>query len=240
VSLRDLLRQVGLEEFAPDGAAGDRVIPVARRCEPIRPQGDREAQPSRWRAWGIPGEAIRLLSSGAGGPKWRETAAMAGVREIVALRGSGRTWGLLAGGLGSGKSVAAGWWLVNVPSSGGAGRIFIAAEDVAALPAGTVWAEERFEKLATASALVLDDVGRGDAVGVRDPDTGEERKRMHQLVQRLLSRRYDNRFPTLCTGNLHPRNDWPAYLGDERLRDRWREVGVARGTTDASLRGGHV
>jgi len=227
--LRDLLRQVGLDDFAPDGP----VLPVREQR-----QAPPDPRPSRWAAWGVPGEAIRRLQHHDG---LDEIASLQGARELLAGCGgappgksvSQRIWCLLAGGLGSGKSTAAGWWLTQVRSRGSAPRVFIASEDVAALPKDTVWAEERFQRLFDASALVLDDVGRNDAV------SGEGgRSYLHPSVQRVLNRRYDRRLPTFCTGNLHPVQDWPTYLGDERLVDRWREIGAYRGTTDASLRRG--
>lgn len=235
--LRDLLRQAGLEDFAPAGP----VLPVVRTTS----AGVPDPRPSRWASWGIPGKAIRLLEragqggggqGGSGGDDWQETEAMQAVRALLDECHLGRVWGLLVGGLGAGKSTAAGWWLVNVRTRAGGPKMFVRSQDVAALPLGTVWAEERLRQLSDASALVLDDVGRKDAV--TDPRTGEEvRRYLHPTVQRVLDARYDNRQPTLFTSNLHPTRDWLPYLDDERLQDRWREIGAARASREQSLRG---
>jgi hypothetical protein len=218
------MAELGIEDFAPAELGGE-IVPVTRRTSTIAPGGDHETRPSRWAAWGVPGEAIRLIEHP---DELRDTLAMVGARELLVEGRCGRVWGLLAGGLGAGKSVAAGWWLTHVRSGGGLGRMYVASQTVAALPLGTVWAEERIERLVGAAALVLDDVG------VRDGAEGK----LHPTLLRVLTERYDKRRPTLCTGNLLPETDWPAYLADERLLDRWREIGAWRDTgATRSMRG---
>jgi hypothetical protein len=226
--LRDLLRNVGLEDFAPDGP----VTPVAHA---ERSPESRDLRPSRWASWGIPGKAIRLLECPA---ELEDTEAMRAAKQLLLSAERGKTWGLLVGGKGSGKSTAAGWWLVNVRSRGGGPRMFIRSQDIAALPPGTVYAEERLQKIFEAGALVLDDIGRKDGVVVTDPVTGHEIQRhLHVNVQRVLDAFYDSRRPLFCTSNLHPTRDFLPYLEDERSRDRWTEIGEARASREQSMRG---
>lgn len=220
IPLRDLLARVGLEDFDVGNLA---VLDVP--AEPQEPgqmsEEQRDVRPHRLAAMGIPQETIRLLLHPE---RMRETAAMVAVREL--LEETARCWGVIAGGMGTGKSVAAGWWLSQVRGSRGEGAIYVASEDVASIPLGTVHAEERLAKLMGARALVLDDVG------VRD--SGPDGK-LHPTVQRVMSRRYEHRLDMLNTTNLGP-PQWRAYLGEARLVDRWDEIGVYKVTADASLR----
>jgi hypothetical protein len=225
--LRDLLRDAGLEDFAPDGP----VAPVART---ERSQESRDPRPSRWASWGIPGKAIRLLERPG---DLEDTEAMRAAKQLLLSAERGKTWGLLVGGKGSGKSTAAGWWLVNVRSRGGGPRMFIRSQDIAALPPGTVYAEERLQKIFEAGALVLDDIGRKDGVVVASNETGQDRQVLHVNVQRVLDAFYDSRRPLFCTSNLHPTRDFLPYLEDERSRDRWTEIGEARASREQSMRG---
>lgn len=222
IRLRDLLAEQGLEDFAPD-VLGDMEVP--RDPGPCAGHDDRarDLRVSQWAAWGVPRKTVELLQNEQ---RMIDTAAMKGARAIVAAMAEGKTWGLLAGGMGSGKSVAAGWWLTAIRSSGGSGRMFVASSDVASLPLGTVHTEQRIDSIAGCNALVLDDLGVRDGSG----------KTLHPTVQRILTRRYDARLPTLCTTNLLP-EEWTAYLDDRRLVDRWVEIGIARVTRDQSLRG---
>lgn len=218
--LSDLLARVGLDDFDVGSLAVIEVPPEPLAARPMA-EDSREFRPSRLAAMGIPQETIRLLEQPE---RMRETAALRAVRELLA--GTKRCWCVLAGGVGTGKSVAAGWWLAQVRGSRGDGAVYVASEDVASIPLGTVHAEERLARLTGARALVLDDVG------VRD--SGPDGK-LHPTLQRVLSRRYEHRLNTLCTTNLGP-EQWRAYLGEPRLVDRWNEIGDYLVTADASLR----
>jgi DNA replication protein DnaC len=224
ISVRELCAELGLEDFAPDGPVGDMLVPSEPGPSDGGDESARDLLVTKWASSGVPKKTVELLQDER---RMHETEAMMAARAIAEAHASGKTWGLLAGGMGSGKSVAAGWWLTAVRCSGGTGRVFVASSDVAALPLGTVHAEQRIELLAHCTALVLDDLGVRDGAG----------KALHPNLQRVLTTRYDNRRLTLCTSNMRPGTDWPAYLGDRRLVDRWNEIGVARVTRDQSLRG---
>lgn len=231
-TLRQLMVDLGLGHCleAVKRIGEIQVPPYAssRDSGPSEPFGARPCPADKahtWAAWGVPEEAVRLLKR----PRsLRETQALRGARELAQEHAHGRSWGLICGGVGCGKSVAAGWWLAvaDVRTNRGQGCYFLPSEDVASLPAGTVHATERFKAWVNASRLVLDDVGLNDAVNGQ----------LHPLVQRLLRRRYESRLPTLCTVNLHPFNDWPRYIGDDRMRERWREIGAFRVSSQPSLR----
>jgi hypothetical protein len=207
-----------------------RRIVVPRQFNPAqRAEGARrEHRVSQLRAWGVPGDVIAKLQDPA---MVRETQAMQGARSILREHAAGRVWGLLVGGLGAGKSFAAGWWLTMVrTSAGSAPRRFVTAAEIHSLPHGTVFAAERLEALCHAQALVIDDVGALDGDG----------ETMSPAVQRILFKRYQDRLPTFLTANMDPRTDWPRYLHDPRLLDRWTEIGVARMTRDETLRRLHA
>lgn len=220
IKLRDLLAQVGLGDFDV-GRLGDLEVPAPSGTRPAAPAEHAEIRPHRLAAMGIPQETVRLLEHPE---RMCDTEAMRAVREL--LEEPARCWGVLAGGMGTGKSVAAGWWLSRVRCSRGEGALYVASEDVASIPLGTVHAEERLVRLMGARALVLDDVG------VRD--SGPDGK-LHPTVQRVMSRRYEHRLDMLNTTNLGP-PQWRAYLGEARLVDRWDEIGTYKVTADASLR----
>lgn len=220
IRLSDLLARMGLDDFDVGNLAVLEVPAEPKELEPMSEER-RDVRPHRLAAMGIPQETIRLLLHPE---RMRETAAMRAVRDL--LEETDRCWGVLAGGMGTGKSVAAGWWLSQVRGSRGDGALYVASEDVASIPMGTVHAEERLARLMGARALVLDDVG------VRD--SGPDGK-LHPTVQRVMSRRYEHRLDMLNTTNLGP-PQWRAYLGEARLVDRWDEIGAYRITADASLR----
>jgi hypothetical protein len=220
IRLSELLARVGLDDFEV-GNLAVLEVPAEPRKDATQMGDEREMRPHRLAAMGIPQETIRLLEHSE---LMRDTGAMEAVREL--LQSTSTPWGVIAGAMGSGKSVAVGWWLTQVRTGRGEGRFYVASEDVARIPLGTVYGEERVAQLLAAQALVLDDVG------VRD---GGQEGKLHPTLQRILSRRYEHRLDMACTTNLTP-DDWESYLGDPRLVDRWREIGTYKVTADASLR----
>lgn len=219
IKLGELLARVGLSEFEIGNLADFEVPPDASRG--AHASAADELRPHRLAAWGIPQEAIRLLGQPA---KMRETEALFAARELAQV--GAKPWAVIAGHMGAGKSVAAGWWLSQVRTGRGDGRAYVAAEDVVVLPLGTVHAEERIARIMSAQAIVLDDVGVRDS----GPDG-----RLHPTLQRVLSRRYEHRLRTLCTTNM-TEAQWLAYLHEPRLIDRWREIGEFAITGDGSMR----
>lgn len=226
--LADLIRSMGLDDDCIPQVLGGFDVPEHFENRSAPAAVELEIRPAQWKSWNVPSKTIELLEHPE---RMRNTDAMRAAREIEAQHASGKIWGLIAGGMGSGKSTAAGAWLVSVRASAGTGRAFVASADIAALPLGTVHSEQRIDKLAECSALVIDDVGVRD--GTRSDDG---RIVLHPTVQRVLTRRYDARRRTLCTTNL-VREQWRAYLDDPRLIDRWVEVGVSRVVRETSLRG---
>ncbi len=222
IRLGDLLREVGLPNvLGPDSAVARIEVPDVEIQRPV-PHPHHALLPcSRWESWGVPAKVAHLLSTHA----LHNTQALRGVRELMSARQGMHTWGLLVGGSGAGKTTAAGWWLTQLRCSRGHGRAFVTSEDIALLPHGTVTATNTMQRLADASALVLDDVGWNDGFDGH----------LHPTVQRLIRKRYEALLPTLCTSNLHPRMDWLRYIG-ARLIDRWFEIGVYRVTADVSMR----
>jgi DNA replication protein DnaC len=220
IRLGELLVMQGLDDFDVGDLAEFEVPSEPRDSTPANPADD--VRPHRLAAMGIPQETIRLLENP---DRMRETSALAAARELASA--AAKPWSVIAGFMGAGKSVAAGWWLSQARSARGEGRVFVAAEDVAVMPLGTVYAEERIARLMSAQALVLDDVG------VRD--SGPDGK-LHPTLQRVLSRRYEHRLRTMCTTNL-TEEQWMSYLHEPRLIDRWREIGEFAPTGDGSMRG---
>lgn len=224
-ALEDLAVEHGLDRDSIPRKFARMMVPRAFRASPKPEHEERQQRASQWSSWHVPDDAISKLQEP---DRMRETEAMQGARFILRAQRDGKCWGLLAGGMGSGKSFAAGWWLTEVRSSRGTSpRRFIASSKIHALPRGTKYAEEQIEALCQANALVIDDVGVLDGDG----------QVMGETMRRILASRYDSRLPTMLTTNMRPRDQWLPYLGDPRLVDRWNEIGVSRGTREASMRG---
>jgi hypothetical protein len=232
-TMRQLLISMGLGDVAMQlGPIGDEGVPV----EPGRPSPATTAvtaaveRATRWRSWGVPEKTVRLVAA----QELLDTDATKAARELVVEVGNGggghggRVWCALLGPVGCGKTVAAALWLTEVPSLVHGARMFVSSESVAALPPGTVWAEERIEALSKAPVIVLDDVGLNDGVDGR----------LHPACQRVLRARYDRRLPTMLTSNSLPRA-LRQYLGDARMADRWDEVSVFRGVDQRVRPGGN-
>jgi hypothetical protein len=184
---------------------------------------------NRWKKRGVPPEPLcRVLGAeGFFGP----TQSLQGARKL-----QDALWAVVVGHVGCGKSTAAAWWLTRFPS--GEWR---PSWKLARLPDGPQWARREFADLEAAPALVVDEVGYED---------GDGQGRLAGPLQRLMWSRLEARLPTLWTTNVAPAAElrrasagpWPGisleeYMGEERLRDRWRQHGRYHASGQASLRG---
>jgi hypothetical protein len=215
-TMKQIMTSLDLGDVAAHlGPIGDEPVPIS----PSRPTPEtREVEATlervaRWRGWGVPAEAVRLVCAG----EVLETESILAARELVDEVHRGKVWAAILGPVGCGKTVAAAMWLTEVRSSHHGGRVFIASEVIASLPLGTVWAEERLEALSKAPGLVMDDLGLNDGLDGK----------LHPSCQRVLRARYDARMPTLITSNGLP-DQVRQYLGDMRMTDRWDDVGAYR------------
>ncbi len=209
--IADVLEELGVD--IPAVMADVALVDVPdsstapRTCMPVR---DRELRAQKLRGWGAPEMAVRLLLSGDFG----RTEALAAAERLVDAAHDGAVWAAISGPVGSGKTLAAAIWLARVRGRGAA-RAFIASESVATLPANTVTRTAKIEALISASALVLDDVGRHDVVDGK----------LHPNVQAVLRLRYDARRPTLVTSN-QKEPEMIELLGSKLMSSRWGEVGA--------------
>lgn len=130
---------------------------------------------------------------------------------------------------GTGKSVAAGWWLWQSGRSAARSRDnrpmhrWWHATDLACLD----WYGGEFDDVARMEGpLVIDDLGTefNDAKGF-----------FHQRLDKLINVRYEEGFPTLITSNLSAKDFKERY--GERVTDRFREGGAFYEFTAPSLRG---
>lgn len=189
---------------------------------------DLEAKRRAWLARGVPEEPLdRVLRD--------RLLPTQGVRAAKRLQNA--KWGLIVGAVGCGKSTAAVWWLTRFKAG-----LYRPALKLALLPVdggrAPQWALRELEELERAAALVIDDVGWRDG----GPDGC-----LAAAVQEVLYLRHEQGRPTLCTSNLAPRQmlkraraqgmSWEHYLGDERLRDRWKHRGRCHAIQEDSLRG---
>jgi len=234
----DIVRRHGADA-AELAAVGERAL---SRCQPdhARDQRDGDDQVLRRRL---------AIADRAGIPREYSEAALgqleprAALQAVEEMRRDGVLWGLLCGGLGSGKSTAAARWLMtfHLPQSAPVRR-WVDSREVAGLAMGTVTHQARWEALANADALVLDDVGWKDGQQIEQQIKQKDGKyaaiqvtALAGAVQDLIEVRWKHRRATLMTSNLVPAQ-FSGYLGDERLRDRWSKRCVVRGTADANLR----
>ena len=165
----------------------------------------------------IPARVVPLLDAGV-----RPTACVEAVRAFVASQLSIL---VLAGGVGSGKTVAA---CEAVERAGLAGSsLFVKALDL--VRAGT-FDEDFWREVRTAKLLVVDDLG------VEPLD--EKGWALANLLA-LIDARYDDATKTILTTNLDADRFLARYGADGgRLRDRMREAGQFFETREDSLRGG--
>lgn len=176
-----------------------------------------EARDQRRRDAGIPERVIRLLNGGL-----RETEALTVTRRFVAERR--KTFLVLGGGTGPGKTVAAGW---SVDRDGG-----VLVKAMQLTRAGTYGdeAEAFWRRLHGASVLALDDLGM---------EPRDEKGWAEANLAALLDDRYDAEAPTVITTNLTLAQFDERYLSSDggRLRDRFAEAGVFFWLRGESLRG---
>jgi DNA replication protein DnaC len=168
-----------------------------------RAEQDRRAHEKRREGAGIPRRLWRLLD---GTEPLLDTEAMAAVRAFL---GSGKTFLVLAGGVGPGKTVAAAWAVEQRR-----GRM-VKAIDLTRL--GT-YDEERWDELRSCPLLAIDDLGT---------EPRDEKGWAAANFEALLDHRYDWQAPTVLTTNL-PFDAFKArYLTADggRLRDRFMECG---------------
>lgn len=168
--------------------------------------------------------AAKLSGAGLGG---RQAEAACNPKDTEALRvaqswhASGRNWLLLCGGVGSGKSVAAGWCVVQEVKAGRRAEQR-KSQELARLSGFDEGAAE-LERLKHLDLLVLDDVG-----------TEKVSDWARALLFEVLDARHEDRLRTIITSNLKP-NDLSAHLG-ERLADRIREDATVMQVGGSTLR----
>ena len=176
--------------------------------------------------------AGRLESSGVGhrsldaAANARETEALAATRRWLGQRE--KSWLILCGEKGTGKSVAATWALRECIRNGGHGA-FRRVSEVCRMSAFEEGARD-FEALKRADLLVLDDWGTESAGDYA-------RERLHELCDV----RHEEYARTIITSNLrwHPGKGDPQGLKGrigERLADRISEAGTLIQLTGQSLR----
>jgi DNA replication protein DnaC len=172
-----------------------------------------ERMHERARASGL-GERTR---EAAAEPK--DTPALLATRQWLE---SGKVWLLLAGDVGTGKSVAAAWALLEVARAGQT-VAFRRAAEVARLSGFDAGAEE-LARLKRVGLLVLDDLGTECATGWGT-----------SILHELLDTRHESKLRTIVTSNLK-RADARARLGD-RLADRVQQDGRVVWLEGKSMRG---
>ena len=141
---------------------------------------------------------------------------------------------VLCGGMGTGKTVAAAWWLSHV--RGKAVTIHEAVRTYSAwkrASAGRVLEEARdaLERLARIDCLLLDELGQES-----DSDAEGAREVLHWIVDRRQSKRRR----TLILTNLSTRDLGDRFVRgvyDARTADRLRTVGQVVQVAGASMRG---
>lgn len=156
------------------------------------------------RCIGVPARVRRQL------PPTRQTEALDTVQRWCSTEG---LWGLvLAGPVGVGKTVAAGWWLSEVSQGLDASPVLTnrwwPATEIAALD----YYGEDFQKLLRVPTLVLDDQG---------PEFADRAGMLSSKMDRLIDARYREELRTLVTTNLNAKQFAQRY--DERIASRFRE-----------------
>jgi DNA replication protein DnaC len=179
-----------------------------------RAEQDRRAHEKRREGAGIPRRLWKLLD---GSEPLLDTEAMAAARAFL---GSGKTFLVLAGGVGPGKTVAAAWAVEQRR-----GRM-VKAIDLTRL--GT-YDEERWDELRSCPLLVIDDLGT---------EPRDEKGWAAANFESLLDYRYDWQAPTVITTNLAFDAFKARYLTADggRLLDRFRECGEFVEITEGSRR----
>lgn len=169
----------------------------------------------------IPRRALSLALSGTLDRKAHAIQCADGWASAV-KSGAGGIY-VLAGPVGTGKTVAAAWWACRVRSE------WVSASALGLLP--HVKASERIFRLIRAPALVLDDVG---GQGTTSPHAVDR-------LATLIRERHADMRPTLITTNLAPSAFADVYDGTDdpgasRLLDRMRESGAWEAVLGGSRR----
>jgi DNA replication protein DnaC len=199
------------------------------RLELEREQGEREQRAvddargrvrrnDRRRASGIPERALRLFDAPSA---LLETEALLAVRQFMAAR---KTFLVLAGGVGPGKTIAASWAVDEAR-----GRLVKAMRLTRTGTYGDA-AEAFWRELGEAPLLAIDDLGT---------EPRDDKGWAEANFAALLDERYDREAPTILTTNLTLDRFREMYLSADggRLLDRFREVGEFYGLAGESLRG---
>jgi hypothetical protein len=215
-------RTVGAELRALGIEVPECFRPVEHEAVPevihAQPPPEPEKKVERWARWGIGDRVLDLVRR----DEFRDTQAVRQARDLVRATQRGRSWAALCGPKGAGKTVASAVWLDELRLRRAGPRLYLSSEAIAALPPGTVFAEERIEAAIAAAALVLDDLGVADV--------GKD-GRLHEHCARILRGRYDRGAPVLWNTILSV-DDAVTYLGNSVMASRWREVGAPRVVTE--------
>lgn len=191
-----------------------------RKAVEARAQKVRSEAPKRLVNLGAPQRAVEAWEAGL-----RDTEA---VRYVNAFLEAGKTFCVLSGGAGAGKTVAAVHGMAarllrdlrETPPA-----IFVRASECARL--GLYDSEDKAltRQMHGAGLLVVDDLGA---------EFMAENGVWRGLLDELVDVRYGGAAPTILTTNLSP-DAFRARYG-ERVADRIRHAGAFKGCGDASLR----
>lgn len=171
----------------------------------------------RWRNFAeVAGVPFRILSS--------EITHTEAVKTVTEFMNGEKTLLVLAGGVGTGKSVASGDACGKVRSAR-----FIKAMDLLRIGIYGEAAEKFARECKTVALLVIDDLGT---------EPRDEKGYAAANFEAAMDYRYDAQLKTILTTNL----DFDAFKkrycdgGGDRFMDRLREVGTFHGLTGKSLR----
>ena len=185
-----------------------------RRHDAWEAERKRQERDRRRESHGIPKRLWRLIDDPSA---LDDSEALEAARAFLA---SGRTFLVLAGGVGPGKTVAGAW------AAEQRGGIFVKAIDLVRV--GT-YDEERWDELRSARLLTIDDMGT---------EPRDEKGWAAANFESLIDHRYDWERPTVLTTNL-PFDAFRArYLTTDggRLMDRLKECGEFVEITEGSRR----
>lgn len=200
-------------------AAWNEALDIEQEREATRAQ--REARHSRIISAGVPERALEALSL-----PLQATKAMG---EASTYWGEGKSFLLLSGRTGCGKTVAAVRLLVQRldqdPHQGyGLSSLFVRAAEASRIGLFGEQAAEKIDNLKRVGLLVVDDLG---AEMLTDA--------WRSLVDEVFDYRYARKLRTIITTNLTPEAFRERY--GERIADRIRHDGrVVRCSTEESLR----
>lgn len=191
-----------------------------RKRQEARARFVRAEAPKRLVNLGAPQRAVDAWEAGL-----RDTES---VRAVDAFLGAGKTFCVLSGGAGAGKTVAAVHGMAQrllLDKRESPPCIFIRASECARL--GLYDAEDKAmtRQMHGAGLLVVDDLGA---------EFMAEGGVWRGLFDELVDVRYGEGAPTIFTTNLSP-DAFRARYGD-RVADRIRHTGAFKGCGDASLR----